>query len=290
MKTKNLRDAITAKNDEFYTILSDINEEAIRYSGYFRGKKIYCNCDDPRSSNFYKYFKSKYSEFELTGLTATCHISQQFDMFSDVTPKPAIKYTYDGVKETRGELHGDGDFRSGECVELMNEADIIVTNPPFSLFREFFEMLMKYEKQFLIIGNINASCYTAISPYFREGRVWFGYKGITGFKFKNPKNETVKLNNVTWFTNIGKANHRRDLVLSCKYDPAKHPLYDNIDAIEIGRVKDIPIDYIGIMGVPVTFLAKHDPRQFDLIRVVKIATLNGLLLFNRILIKRIHQN
>ena len=253
---KNLTAAKRIKNDEFYTRLEDIEKELTNYKEYFKDKIIYCNCDDVEYSNFYKYFKDNFNKLGIKKIIAT-------NLSLDNT---AYKTEFDNnSKESRTELRGNGDFRSEECVKLLQESDIIVTNPPFSLFREYIAQLIKYNKDFLIIGNMNAATYKEIFPLFKNNQVWFGY---TSPKiFITPDRTEKKFGNILWYTNLesGKRHCRIDLK-NCYYgNENNYPKYDNYDAIEVSKVVNIPKDYYGLMGVPVTFLNKYCPEQFELI-------------------------
>ena len=256
MSNQNLLTAKNKKNDEFYTRLEDIQKELNNYKEYFKDKIIYCNCDDIYTSNFYKYFKDNFNKLGIKKIIAT---NLSLDNI-------AYKTEFDNnSKESRTELRGNGDFRSEECVKLLQESDIIVTNPPFSLFREYIAQLIKYNKDFLIIGNMNAATYKEIFPLFKNNQVWFGY---TSPKiFITPDRTEKKFGNILWYTNLesGKRHYRIDLK-NCYYgNENSYPKYDNYDAIEVSKVVNIPKDYYGLMGVPVTFLNKYCPEQFELV-------------------------
>ena len=286
----NLHRAKRAQNDEFYTQLDDIQEELRHYIPHFRGKTILCNCDDPRQSNFYTYFATNFEYFGLKKLICTCYKSQDADLFSQGNCERALYLVYQGGLTPRGEadpeqvglhpLRGDGDFRSPECRALLQEADIVCTNPPFSLFREFVAQLLELDKHFLIIGPKNAITYKEIFPHIKEGRLWLGY----GFKngnafFKVPearkgdfvqgvydeKEGLVKFRNCCWFTNLDHPKRHEPLILDKHYTPEAYPTYDNYQAIEVSRVAEIPKDYPGVMGVPITFLDHFCPEQFELV-------------------------
>ena len=294
---RNLHAANRAKKDEFYTQLSDIENELRHYSEHFRGKVVYCNCDDPRVSNFFTYFSLNFARLGLKKLITTCYKNQQMDMFSQHDAEKAIYLEYDGTVNENGvpsieeigihHLQGDGDFRSEECIMLLKYADIVVTNPPFSLFREYVAQLMEYDKQFLIIGNQNAITYKEIFPLIKENRIWLGHaqEAVT-MLFDVPKDfahEIVatrqegssyviengavksKMRNAKWFTNLDHNKRHEDLILYKEYRPEEYPTYDNYDAIEVSRTKEIPCDYAGAMGVPISFLDKHNPEQFELL-------------------------
>jgi len=316
-----LHKAKEAKFDDFYTQLSDIERELKHYKEHFNGKTIYCNCDDPTISNFHKYFCLKFNELCLKKLITTCYKNQQRDRFSTNSSEKAIWLEYEGTKKSNGipdkneikdgKLKGDGDFRSKECINLLRQADIIVTNPPFSLFREYIAQLMKYKKKFIIIGSLNAITYKEIFKLFKDNQLWIGYgfeRGNAYFKTTNPKafakgvynEETglVKFRNVTWFTNLDIQKRHEDLILYRKYagHEDEYPKYDNYDAINVDKTKNIPEDYMGVMGVPVSFLDKYNPDQFDIIGIDRYVEdnpdygkrfkINGKEIYARILIKR----
>lgn len=256
MSNQNLLTAKNKKNDEFYTRLEDIQKELDNYKEYFKDKIIYCNCDDIYSSNFYKYFKDNFNKLGIKKIIAT---NLSLDNI-------AYKTEFDNnSKESRTELRGNGDFRSEECIKLLQESDIIITNPPFSLFREYIAQLIKYNKDFLIIGNMNAATYKEIFPLFKNNQVWFGY---TNPKiFITPDRAEKKFGNILWYTNLENGKRHCRIPLKEKYygNEEKYPKYDNYDAIEVSKVINIPCDYDGLMGVPVTFLSKYCPEQFKLI-------------------------
>ena len=266
-KNQKLSQAKKAKNDEFYTQISDIERELKHYRHYFKDKVVYCNCDDPDASNFYKYFLCKYKEWGLKKLITTCYRSQQADRRSRNDSDHGICLEYDGDKVVRSYLSGDGDFRSAESIELLKQADIVVTNPPFSLFREYVAQLVEYKKKFVIIGSLNAVTYKEIFKLIMEDKLWFGY----GFKagsafFATPcGGELVKFGNIAWFTNLPVKKRNEELILYKKYTPEEYPTYANYDAIEVSKTKDIPIDYNGLMGVPISFLDKYNPKQFEIV-------------------------
>lgn len=273
----NLHNAKKAKNDEWYTRLTDIENECFNYKEQFKGKVIYCNCDDYRKSKFVKYFKEHYAELGITHLTATNHDNGE----------GAWRYEYDGKEERVTRLSGNGDFRSPECVEFLKQADIVVTNPPFSLFREYVKQLMEYGKKFVIVGNMNAITYKEIFPYIKNNEMWVGMKGMNcdmyfdlKDDFKKEVVETKKegsawvkidgevygrLGNACWFTNLPHKKRNLPLDLYKKYNAEEFPKYDNYDAIEVSKVCDIPMDYDGVMGVPCTFLDKYCPEQFEIV-------------------------
>lgn len=285
----NLHDAQRKKKDEFYTQLADIENELRHYKKHFRGKIVYCNCDDPRVSNFFHYFSYNFQHLGLKKLITTCYRNQQRDLFSQHDREKAIMLEYDGFRDgepvPRAEdigiahLQEDGDFRSGECIELLKQADIVVTNPPFSLFRKYVAQLVEYEKKFLIIGPWNAVTYKEIFPLIKANRLWLGFgfnAGNAYFSIPPGSNEfssnvydektgLVKFRNVTWFTNLEHKKRHEELILYKRYTPEDYPTYDNYDAIEVGTTVEIPMDYSGVMGVPITFLDKYNPSQFEII-------------------------
>ena len=286
-----LTSAKTSKKDEFYTQLSDIERELKHYKNHFKGKVVLCNCDDPRVSNFFHFFSYNFERFGLKKLIATCYKNQEMDLFSENKSEQAIYLEYTGDKNGNNvpdaneigikPLKGDGDFRSKECIELLKEADIVVTNPPFSLFREYVAQLIEYDKKFLIIGNINAISYKEIFKLIKENKAWLGVnmgRGISGFivpknyelygseaRVDEDGNRIVATNNCLWLTNLDNAKRHEELILYKNYTPEEYPTYDNYDAINVDKTKDIPMDYKGAMGVPITFLDKFNPDQFEII-------------------------
>ena len=298
-KNSNLTAAKNAKKDEFYTQLSDIENELRHYKQHFRGRTVLCNCDDPRVSNFFHYFAYSFEELGLRRLITTCYKNRDADLFSQNESERAIWLEYMGDKngnrvpdaEEIGlhELRGDGDFRSRECIELLRQADIVVTNPPFSLFREYVAQLIQENKKFLIIGNQNAITYKEIFPLIKENKVWLGYK-FGDMAFKVPadsepratrywKDDTGQkwrsMGNVAWFTNLDHTKRHEPLILTSHYTPEAYPKYDNYDAINVDKTNDIPCDYDGVMGVPVTFLDKYCPEQFEIIGCADFTGLYG---------------
>ena len=248
LKNNNLHNAKKAKNDEFYTLIEDVEKEVSQYKDQFKDKVIYCNCDDYKWSNFYKYFKDHFKEYKLKRLIASC-----------LTGNYA---SYDGNVETTGQLQ-NGDFRGEESIELLKTADIIVSNPAFSLFREYIAQLIKYKKKFLILGNMNAVTYKEIFPLIRDKKIWFGYNRVK--EFRHPDGSLKKFGNIVWFTNIPIDKQNEELILVKKYDPTKYSKYDNYDAIHIDKCVNIPADYKGVMGVPISFLEVYNPKQFEIV-------------------------
>lgn len=247
-----------AKNDEFYTQLPDIENELKHYKAHFRGKVVLCNCDDPEWSNFWKYFTLNFDHLGLTKVVAT-HYAQG---------EPSYKREYVGGPDLNGvktNLIGDGDFRSEECIELLKQADIVVTNPPFSLFREYVAQLVEHDKQFLVIGSQNAITYKETFKLIRDNQLWLGTSKPK--QFKQPDGSIKVFGNIGWFTNLPHHRRNEELILFRMYAGNEHlyPKYDNYDAIEVSKVADIPVDYEGAMGVPITFLDKFNPAQFEIL-------------------------
>lgn len=297
--------AKSAKKDEFYTQLTDIERELQHYWPHFRDKVVLCNCDDPYESNFFKYFALRFNQLGLKKLICTCYngspvqgneLLLHFEGFDSEPTKIAYKVEITEVRDLNGDgavdlsdvrylLQNDrnvlstlktGDFRDKECVELLQQADVVVTNPPFSLFREYIGQLMEYEKKFLIVGHQNAITYKEVFPLLQSNQVWLGY----GFKgaaahFSSPyddiatagdhRDNMIRVSGVNWFTNLEIAKRNEELDLVCHYSPEEYPWYDNYNAINVCKTQDIPCDYAGIMGVPITFLDKYNPNQFEIV-------------------------
>ena len=307
MANKNLNAAKTANKDEFYTQMTDIERELQHYWQHFRDKVVLCNCDDPYESNFFKYFALRFNQLGLKKLICTCYdgspvMGSELSLFALDTEgeekKVAYKVEITEVNDVNGDgavdladveylikndknvlscLRGNGDFRSKECIELLKEADIVVTNPPFSLFREYIAQLMEYEKKFLIIGNQNNVGYKEVFPLIQQTKLWLGVNAGS-HKFQVPidfeRNNTyidkdgkkyAKFGNICWFTNLDHKKRHEQLDLVCHYSPEEYPHYENYNAIEVAKVSDIPYDYEGIMGVPITFLDRYNPNQFEII-------------------------
>ena len=293
---KNLHKAKDSKKDEFYTRLKDIEDELKHYKDHFKGKVVYCNCDDPRMSNFFHYFSYNFEFLGLKKLITTCYKSQDMDLYSKNDSEQAIYLEYNGDKngdlvpnpEEIGihYLKGDGDFRSAECIELLKQADIVVTNPPFSLFREYVEQLIKFEKKFLIIGSENAITYNNIFKLIMENRLWIGINAVKKFRIPDDYEHTsiviedgvtyAEFGNIRWFTNLDIAKRHEKLFLHRVYTPEDYPKYDNYNAIEVGQVTEIPFDYDGAMGVPITFLNKYNPDQFEILGITDRDNVSGL--------------
>ena len=314
MANKNLNAAKVAKKDEFYTQLTDIERELQHYWPHFRDKVVLCNCDDPYESNFFKYFALRFNQLGLKKLICTCYngspvqgneLALQFEGF-DEPKKPAYKVEITEVRDMNGDgavdltdvrylLQNDknvrsvlrtGDFRDPECIELLKQADIVVTNPPFSLFREYIGQLMEYEKKFLIIGNVMSVTCKEIFPLIINNQLWFGPSITSGDrKFHVPDDyplnaatcgidsdgkHYIRVKGVRWFTNLDHNKRHEELDLVCHYSSEEYPMYDNFDAIDVGQTAVIPTDYDGVMGVPVTFLDKYCPEQFEIIGLSQI--------------------
>lgn len=314
MANNNLSAAKTAKKDEFYTQLSDIERELRYYLPHFRNKVVLCNCDDPYESNFFKYFALRFNQLGLKKLICTCYngspiqgdeLVLPFEFNEDEPRKEAHKVVITEVKDLNGDgavdlsdvsylLQNDknvistlktGDFRDPECIELLKEADIVVTNPPFSLFREYVAQLMKYKKSFLIIGNINAVTYKEVFPLIKDNLIWLGPSITSGDrKFYVPNDyplnaagcgvdsdgkRFIRVKGVRWFTNLDHNKRHEEMDFVCHYSPEEYPLYDNFNAIEVSNTLDIPGDYEGVMGVPITYLDKYNPDQMEIVGITQ---------------------
>lgn len=286
---RSFQEAKKAKEDEFYTQLPDIERELRHYKRHFKGKVVYLNCDDPWVSNFFHYFSYNFEKLELKRLIATCYKSQNADLFSKNDTEQAIYLEYEGDMNGNNvpdpeeigikPLKGDGDFRSAESIDLLKQADIVVTNPPFSLFREFVMKLVAHDKKFVIVGNQNAITYKEVFQLIQTDKIWMGdTSGDMAFRVPDyylPRatrywedadgKKWRSLGNACWFTNLDITKRHEDLILYRTYNPEDYPKYANYDAIEVGRTADIPVDYAGAMGVPITFLDKHNPDQFEIL-------------------------
>lgn len=302
----NLKKARKAKNDEFYTQLADIEKELQHYTGYFKNKIVFLNCDDPECSNFWKYFRLNFAHLGLKKLISTHY----------ETDKPSYKLEMNGPNNiVQTLLKQNGDFRSPECVEILKETDIVVTNPPFSLFREYIAQLIEYKKKFLVLGNQNAITYKEIFGLIKENKIWSGVS-LDGrniwYRIPDYYEKFHKIENgikyafvasTIWWTNLKHKKRNEELILYKKYNSKEYPKYDNYNAIEVSKVKEIPEDYEGVMGVPITFLHKYNPNQFEIVgnsnvrgerehlmNNTKCATectyVNGKPQFARLLIKR----
>lgn len=264
MGNANLR---KAKKDEFYTQLTDIEDELQHYQHHFRDKIIFMNTDDPTESNFWQYFYLNFDKFGLKKIIAT-HYDPK---------KPTYKMEYDGNEVVKTDLEQNGDFRSPEVIELLKESDIVVTNPPFSLFREYLSQLIKHNKDFVVMGNNNAITYKDVFPLIQKEKIWLGHNNNKTMEFRIPDdydkwdrvddegNKYGKVPAISWFTNLEIAKRHENIKLFKEYNEDDYPKYDNYDAINVDRVADIPVDYDGVMGVPITFLTKHNPEQFEII-------------------------
>lgn len=341
-----LNKAGVAKKDEFYTQLVDIEKELKHYKTQFQGKVVYCNCDDPFESNFFRYFVLNFNRLGLKRLIATSYkpspiANTQLGLFgTDKTLVPvkgrskitANKFIINEVGDVDGDgafdlrdiaeqlkanknnewspLEGDGDFRSSESVELLKQVDIVVTNPPFSLFREYVAQLMEYEKKFLILGDQNAITYKETFGYIKENKLWLGYDNGGTKWFQVPDNyqiqteSRIKVENgikyfsmgrIMWFTNLDTTKRHENITLYKKFSPEEFPKYDKYEVINVDKVSDIPMDYDGVMGVPITFVDKYNPNQFEILGIANSARWIGLecltiikgeRIYNRILIRR----
>jgi len=307
---KLLQKAKKSKSDEFYTQLCDIESELQHYKTHFKDKVVFCNCDEPRISNFFKHFALNFKELGLKKLITACYREQTRDLFNTEEDKNGFYFEYTGKEEATDIVYfnGDGDFRSSESIELLKQSDIVVTNPPFSLFREYVEQLVKYDKKFLIIGNVNAITYKEIFKLIKENKAWLGInlgRGVSGFivpehyelygteaRIDDSGNRIVSPNNCLWLTNLDTFKRHEDIPLTKKYfgNENEYPEYDNFDGINVNKTKDIPSDYSGAMGVPITFLHKFNPDQFEIIKFrkgddEKDLSVNGKCPYFRILIR-----
>lgn len=313
-----LKKAKKNKNDEFYTQLIDIENELKYYKDQFKDKVVFCNCDDPTISNFYRYFAENFEELRLKQLIASCYINNEVNLFDvdDSKEQSGYYYIYNGQKDetmipTLDDViyfQNDGDFRSSESINLLEQSDVVVTNPPFSLFREHINQILDYKKEFLIIGNINALTYKNVFQLIQDNKAWMGInmgRGISGFivpehyelygtetKVDEHGNKIVSTNNNLWLTNLDNYKRHTDILLSEVYEgnEEKFPMYDNYNGINVNRTKDIPKDYKGAMGVPITFLHKFNPDQFEIIKFRKgddnkDLSINGKNPYFRILIR-----
>ncbi len=316
-----LQKAKKQKNDEFYTQLADIESELLHYESHFEDKVVYCNCDDPHISNFFRYFVSHFRRLGLKKVIAACYKEQHVDLFDARDNHHGFFFEYTGTELTGTDpktanivyFKGDGDFRSAESIALLKQSDIVVTNPPFSLFREYVAQLIRYEKKFLIIGNINAITYKEIFKLIQDNKAWLGVnlgRGISGFivpahyelygtetKINELGERIISPNNCLWLTNLDNFIRHEDILLTKNYIgyEQEYPKYDNYDGINVNRTKDIPQDYCGYMGVPITFLHKFNPHQFEIIKFrkgndEKDLSINGKCPYFRIIIKNKHAN
>ena len=282
----NLQLAFKVKNDEFYTKLTDIEKELMHYKEMFVGKTIYCNCDNPTKSNFVKWFYRRFNMLHLKRLIVTAYNKDGFGLYWDTDfSKLDIKTIYinDWIENDVRYLSGNGDFRSDECIDLLKQADIVVTNPPFSLFREYVKVLMDNNKDFLILGNMNAITYKEVFPYIKENKIGLGY--LNGAKsFITPDGVEQKFGNIFWYTTLPIAKYKEELILYKHYTPEEYPKYDNYDAINVDKTCDIPADYDGAMGVPISFIEKYNPNQFEIIDEIR-PVVNEVVKYVRIIIK-----
>lgn len=299
-----LNSAFIVKKDEFYTQYEDVSKEMIKHKDQLKGKNILCNCDDPFESAFFRFFVLNFDKLKLAGLISTCYADSQIagqeyplegvtgaykavvtEIPDETLKRPDGSLDLEALFAMQGNslihLSGDGDFRSDECVALLEEADIVVTNPPFSLFREYISLLERYEKNFIILGNMNAVTYKEVFPLIRDNKVWYGESIRSGDrKFYVPDGyplnaascgiddkgrRFIRVKGVRWFTNLETSKRHEPIALTCSYTPDEYPQYENYSAINVGRTQKIPFDYDGIMGVPITFLDKYSPDQFEIV-------------------------
>lgn len=290
----NLHKAKDTKNDEFYTQLTDVSKELMHYKQNFKDKTVLCNCDDPTLSAFWKYFHLNFSALGLKKLISTHYDKTQ----------PTYKMEYTGGNDNdievgvKTSLEGNGDFRSQECLDILDEADIVVTNPPFSLFREYVAVLMEHEKKFLIIGSLNAVKYSECFPFIMNNQMWLGNNNV--HNFMQPDGTVKKFGNINWYTNLDFAKRHEKIILRKEYNDKEYPKYETYDAIEVSKVTNIPVNYNGIMGVPISFMSKYNPEQFEIVgefnhgsdNIFDLAKpiINGKELYPRIAIRRINSN
>ena len=328
-----MRNAQKNKNDEFYTSLEDIEKEMKYYKTYFKDKVVFCNCDDPFESNFFKYFAMNFNYLGLKKIISTCYagspiITEQLSLFDvkgltikkEESKKPYkieitevidnnndgaidladVEYLIKNKKNTLTLLKEDGDFRSKECIELLKQSDIVVTNPPFSLFREYVSQLIQFKKSFLIIGSQNAITYQEIFSLLKSNKIWLGYKSgdmsftvpsyypekATRFWIDESGQKWRSMGNICWFTNLDIAKRHESLILYKHYNPEEYPKYDNYDAINVNKVVDIPCDYDKYMGVPITFMDKYNPEQFKIVDALNRYSLFDVLKTNEMVRKK----
>jgi|TARA_A100001518_G_scaffold2846_1_gene2833 hypothetical protein len=313
---KLLQSAKKSKSDEFYTQLCDIENELQHYKLHFKDKVVFCNCDDPRVSNFFKFFADNFEELGIKKVITACYKEQAADLLAETSNEKGFFFEYSNTEEEKNKItspdvtyfKGDGDFRSSESIELLKQSDIVVTNPPFSLFREYIDQLVRFDKKFLVIGNVNAITYKDIFKLIKENKAWLGVhlgRGVSGFivpdhyqlygseaRIDDFGNRVVSPNNCLWLTNLDISKRHEDIPLTKKYfgNEEEYPKYDNYDGINVNKTKDIPLDYKGAMGVPITFLHKFNPGQFEIIKFRKgndgkDLSVNGKCPYFRILVK-----
>ena len=304
MARKNLANAQSSKNDEFYTQMTDVEKELKHYKEHFKDKTILCNCDDPVHSAFWKYFHLNFNHLGLKKLISTHYLAQQFKWDLNAEKPYVMEYTGENDNDvnvgTKTYLKGDGDFRSAECIEFLKESDIVVTNPPFSLFRELIDLIITHNKQFLIIGNKNAYAYKEIFTLIKNNKIWTGYNAV--HNFIQPDGNIKKFGNIGWFTNLQSKKRNEELILTKTYNEIDFPYLDNYNAINVGKVVNIPKDFNGYMAVPITFIDKYNPNQFEIFGITNTGEknpgirlpntahgrplLNGKELYIRILIRK----
>lgn len=287
----NLDRAKRVKNDEFYTRYEDIEAEVMKYRKQFAGKVVYLPCDDPaeKKSEFWSFFVNNFDAFGLKKLIAT-HYSEDGQAYKIWIEDDLSGDGYiDDSDALQEDLIGNGDFRSPECVEILKECDIVCTNPPFSLFREFINLIVTHNKQFLVIGNQNAFTYKEIFPLIKNNTIWTGYNMVK--QFMQPDGSIKKFGNICWFTNLNTTKRNEEMILTASYNPETYPKYDNYNGINVDKLALIPKDWDGAMGVPITFLDKYNPNQFEIIQFRKgddgkDLRYNGKEPYFRVLVKR----
>ena len=312
-RNQNLRDSQNNKNDEFYTQLSDIEEELKHYKKYFENKVIYCNCDNPRFSNFFNYFFSNFHHLKLKKLIITSYQNPQPSLFENLNYQPPPVYLeYNGIPKNISKdqllkanikpLKGAGDFRSEECIKILSRCDIVVTNPPFSLFRDFVDHLIKYNKDFIIIGNKQAITYKNIFDLFIIEKIFFSSYSLKPYCFEIPSHYKVdhlkkkngkflvKFNLIRWYTTFKLPQHIPPLLLEKIYNPDSYPRYDNWDAINVDKLNEIPKDYKGNMGVPINFFDRYNPNQFKVLDIIREPRIKNKVKYKRVVIRRIGES
>jgi len=316
-----LNQAKRNKSDEFFTQLSDIENELNHYKDYFKNKVVYCNCDEPKSSNFIKFFYDNFHTLGLRKLISTCFKAEEQSLFTNEPQTNGIYFEYDGTntksidKQKLSQLRGNGDFRSQECIEILKKADIVVTNPPFSMFREYLNQLIDFKKNFLIIGNQNALTYKEVFTLIKHNRVWLGYgfKGHVGYflnsHYENTQSSSsmkdglIRVPGVVWYTNLPNNKRNSYIKLEKKYTENSYSKFDHYPAINVDKVSEIPLDYYELMGVPITFLHKFNPKQYKIIDAIGrysllkgptpeskgkyLTNVNGKKKYTRLIIKKI---
>jgi hypothetical protein len=292
-QNKNLHDAKRNKNDEFYTGMTDIEKELSHYKNHFEGKTVLCNCDDPSSSNFVRYFALNFEQIRLKRIISTHYENDKPSYWIEINHK--VKSIEEIEDLPKLSLKENGDFRSNESVAFLKQSDIVVTNPPFSLFREYMSQLIQYDKKFLIIGSFNAITYKDVFNLIKDNLVWLGYNSVK--EFTTPGGQIQKFGNIIWYTNLTHKKRNEEIILFRNYygNEEDYPMYDNHAVIEVSKVVNIPKDYMNVMGVPITFLDKYNPDQFKILGIANNVRwigyecqtiIDGREIYNRILIVR----